>query len=198
MSAPAPRLILASASPRRLELLAQIGIVPDLVAPADIDETPGPTEQPRPYAERLACEKARTVASMHADAYVLAADTVVGVGRRILPKTEDEASVRRCLDLLSGRAHRVFTGVCIIAPDARVSVRVVEARVKVKRLTQADINTYIASGEWHGKAGGYAIQGRASAFIPAIIGSYTAIVGLPLAETQAMLAGAGYVAASTL
>ncbi len=191
------RLILASASPRRRDLLAQAGITPDQVDPADIDETPGRTELPRPHAERLAVEKAHAVAIRHPDAFVLAADTVVGVGRRILPKTEDEAEARRCLALLCGRAHRVFTGVCLISPSGGIARRVVEARVKVKRLSEADIAAYIASGEWHGKAGGYAIQGRAAAFIPSISGSYSAIVGLPLAETTAMLAGAGYVAAAT-
>ena len=191
------RLILASASPRRLDLLAQAGIAPDQIDPADIDETPGRTELPRPHAERLAMEKAQTVAERHSDAFVLAADTVVAVGRRILPKTENEAQARDCLGLLSGRAHRVFTGVCLITPAGGLARRVVEARVRVKRLSDAEIAAYIASDEWRGKAGGYAIQGRAQAFIPAISGSYSAIVGLPLAETLAMLTGAGYAAAST-
>ncbi|MEO0960849.1 MAG: Maf family nucleotide pyrophosphatase [Pseudomonadota bacterium] len=190
------KLVLASASPRRLDLLAQAGIVPDSVDPADIDETPAKTELPRPHALRLARDKAHAVAARHPDAFVLAADTVVGVGRRILPKTEDETSARQCLALLSGRAHRVFTGVCLVAPDGRVSAQVVEARVHVKRLSDMELSTYLASGEWQGKAGGYAIQGRASAFIPSITGSYTAIVGLPLAETVKMLTGAGYVASS--
>lgn len=190
------KLVLASASPRRLDLLAQAGIVPDSVDPADIDETPAKTELPRPHALRLARDKANAVAARHPDAFVLAADTVVGVGRRILPKTEDETSARQCLALLSGRAHRVFTGVCLVAPDGRVSAQVVEARVHMKRLSDAELAAYLASGEWQGKAGGYAIQGRASAFIPSITGSYTAIVGLPLAETVKMLTGAGYVASS--
>jgi len=190
------KLVLASASPRRRELLAQIGITPDAVDPADIDETPGKTETPRPHARRLARDKALAVAARHPDAFVLAADTVVGVGRRILPKTEDEASARTCLDLLSGRAHRVFTGVCLVAPGGGQSLRVVDARVQVKRLSEAEIASYLATGEWKGKAGGYAIQGHASAFIPSISGSYTAIVGLPLAETLNMLTGAGFVAAS--
>ncbi|MEP0068916.1 Maf family nucleotide pyrophosphatase [Pyruvatibacter sp.] len=193
----AAKLVLASASPRRLDLLAQAGIVPDSVDPADIDETPAKTELPRPHALRLARDKANAVAARHPDAFVLAADTVVGVGRRILPKTEDEASARQCLALLSGRAHRVFTGVCLVAPDGRVSAQVVEARVHMKRLSDAEMTAYLASGEWQGKAGGYAIQGRASAFIPSITGSYTAIVGLPLAETVNMLTGAGYVASSS-
>jgi len=192
-----PPLVLASASPRRLELLAQAGIVPDAVDPADIDETPDPKELPRPHALRLAEEKARAVAARHSGSFILAADTVVGVGRRILPKTEEADEARRCLALISGRAHRVFTGVCLIAPDGRLSSRVVDARVSVKRLSAREIDAYLASGEWQGKAGGYAIQGRAAAFIPSITGSYTAIVGLPLAETLNLLAGAGYVANSS-
>ncbi|GAB5501441.1 Maf family protein [Pyruvatibacter sp.] len=193
----AAKLVLASASPRRLDLLAQAGIVPDSVDPADIDETPAKTELPRPHALRLARDKANAVAARHPDAFVLAADTVVGVGRRILPKTEDDASARQCLALLSGRAHRVFTGLCLVAPGGKVSAQVVEARVHMKRLSDAEMTAYLASGEWQGKAGGYAIQGRASAFIPSITGSYTAIVGLPLAETVNMLTGAGYVASSS-
>ncbi|MGD1933301.1 MAG: Maf family protein [Candidatus Phaeomarinobacter sp.] len=186
------RLVLASASPRRLDLLAQSGITPDVVDPADIDETPHPSELPRRHALRLAQDKAALVAARHPDSFVLAADTVVGVGRRILPKTETEASARDCLKLLSGRSHRVFTGVCLVAPDGKSSTRVVEARVQVKRLSKDDLETYLASGEWQGKAGGYAIQGLASAYIPKITGSYTAIVGLPLAETVNLLAGAGW------
>lgn len=191
------RLVLASASPRRLDLLAQAGIIPDAVDPANIDETPAKTELPRPHALRLARDKAAATAVRHPDAFVLAADTVVGVGRRILPKTEDEASARQCLELLSGRAHRVFTGVCLVAPGGGVSAQVVEARVQVKRLSEPEMAAYLSSGEWQGKAGGYAIQGRASAFIPSISGSYTAIVGLPLAETVNMLTGAGYVASTS-
>lgn len=195
------RLILASASPRRRDLLAQVGITPDEIAPADIDETPHKAELPRAHAMRLAQEKAHAVFK-HRDTsaqsvFVLAADTVVGVGRRILPKTEDEVEARRCLELISGRAHRVFTGVCLIAPGGNRTARVVEARVQVKRMSSGEIDAYIASGEWQGKAGGYAIQGRASAFIPAISGSYSSVVGLPLAETVNMLSGAGYVANST-
>lgn len=183
------RLILASASPRRRDLLAQIGIVPDDIRPADIDETPKSDEPPRALAERLAREKAFAVAG---NGFVLAADTVVAVGRRILPKAEDEATARRCLDLLSGRAHRVFTGISVVSPDGRQASRVVESRVQVKRLTASEIDTYIATGDWHGKAGGYAIQGPAGAFIPVINGSYSAIVGLPLYETKAMLEGLGW------
>lgn len=188
------RLILASASPRRRDLLAQIGIVPDEIRPADIDESPLKDEPPRALAERLAREKAAAVAG---DDFVLAADTVVAVGRRILPKAEDEATARACLELLSGRAHRVFTGLSVIAPDGRQSSRVVDSRVQVKRLTEAEIEAYIDSGDWHGKAGGYAIQGPAGAFIPSINGSYSAIVGLPLYETKAMLEGLGWMWAKT-
>lgn len=183
------RLILASASPRRRDLLAQIDIVPDEIAPAEIDETSKPKETPRQLAQRLAREKARAVT---AAGYVLAADTVVAVGRRILPKAETEDEARACLALLSGRAHRVFTGVCVIAPDGREAVRVVESRVHFKRLSEAEIADYIASEDWHGKAGGYAIQGPAGAFIPKISGSYSAIVGLPLYETRALLKGLGW------
>ena len=192
-----PPLILASASPRRLDLLAQIGITPDEVVPADIDETPARGELPRPHAQRLAQDKCRAVAARHPDAFVLAADTVVAAGRRILPKAEDEATARRCLALLAGRNHRVFTGIALSAPGGTVSARVIEARVRMKRLSQAETDAYIKSGEWHGKAGGYAIQGRAAAFIPAITGSYSGVVGLPLAETLDLLRGAGYVAEST-
>ena len=187
--APAP-LILASASPRRQALLAQIGLTPDGVAPADIDETPHPGETPRALAERLARGKAAAVA--RAGVYTLAADTVVAVGRRVLPKTEDEAAARRCLALLSGRRHRVWTGVCVIAPDGRTGFRFGDAQVGFKRLTEAEIADYIAGGEWRGKAGGYAIQGAAAAFSPQINGSYTAIVGLPLYETKALLIGLGW------
>jgi len=190
-------LILASASPRRLDLLNQVGILPTKVEPADIDETPQAGELPRPHAHRLAQGKCAVVATRHPGAFVLAADTVVAAGRRILPKAEDEATARHCLALLSGRSHRVHTGVALAVPGGGVTVKVVESRVRMKRLGQAEIDAYIASGEWHGKAGGYAIQGRAAAFIPQIIGSYSAIVGLPLAETVNMLRGAGYVAEST-
>ncbi len=198
MSQPAHTLVLASASPRRRDLLAQAGIVPDVVAPADLDETPRRDESPRAYAQRLAVEKARAVAPDHPGAFVLAADTVVAAGRRILPKAEDEATARRCLELLSGRAHRVFTGVCLVTSEGHERTRMGDARVKVKRLDPDEIEAYLAGGEWHGKAGGYAIQGAAAAFIPAVSGSYTAVVGLPLAETVALLKGNGYVAKTTL
>lgn len=187
-----PRLVLASASPRRLELLRQIGIVPDLVVAASIDETPQPRELPAPHATRLAREKAETVAAQHPDALVLAADTVVACGRRILPKAESEAEAGRCLALLSGRRHVVLTAVCLIAPGGRRSARLVATRVKLKALSEAERRAYLTSGEWRGKAGGYAIQGRAQAFIPWINGSYSNVVGLPLAETATLLAGFGY------
>ncbi|PHR93227.1 MAG: septum formation protein Maf [Robiginitomaculum sp.] len=185
-------LILASASPRRIELLAQIGIVPDQVLPADIDETPAKTEIPKPHALRLAQGKAEAIARTHKEAFILAADTVVGVGRRILPKSEDEQTARACLELLSGRSHRVFTGVCVIAPDGVIRSRVVETRLKMKRLSDLEMRTYLDSGEWNGKAGGYGIQGLAGAYISQIIGSFTNVVGLPVYETRNLLLGAGY------
>ena len=185
-------LVLASASPRRLALLNQIGIMPDDLEPAALDETPLKGELPRDHARRLAKAKAEAVAARRPGAFVLAADTVVALGRRILPKAEDEATARRCLELLSGRRHNVLGGVEVIAPDGRAARRLVTTAVKVKRLTTAEIDGYLASGEWRGKAGGYAIQGRAAAFIPAITGSYSNVVGLPLAETAALLIGLGY------
>ena len=191
MASAAP-LILASASPRRLELLGQIGIRPDMVVPAEIDETPLRGELPVAYAKRVAAAKAETVAARHPGAFVLAADTVVACGRRILPKAEDEATARSCLALLAGRRHRVLGAVELIAPDGRRSRRLVTTVVRFSRLATDEIAGYLASGEWHGKAGGYAIQGRAAAFIPAVLGSYSNVVGLPLAETAAMLRGLGY------
>ena len=185
-------LVLASASPRRLALLNQIGIMPDDLEPAALDETPLKGELPRDHARRLARAKAEAVAARRPGAFVLAADTVVALGRRILPKAEDEATARRCLELLSGRRHTVLGGVEVIAPDGRAGRRLVTTAVKMKRLMPAEIDGYLASGEWRGKAGGYAIQGRAAAFIPAITGSYANVVGLPLAETAALLAGLGY------
>lgn len=186
-----PRLILASASPRRLALLAQIGIEPDLVLAADIDETPLKSELPRDHALRLAREKAQAIAALHADAFVLGADTVVACGRRILPKPETEAEAEGCLKLLSGRAHRVYTAIHLVAPG-RASERVNETRVTFKRLSAAEIAAYVASREWQGKAGGYAIQGRAVMFVRALTGSHSAVVGLPLYETATLLAGAGF------
>jgi septum formation protein len=188
-----PELVLASASPRRLDLLAQIGLEPDRIDPTDIDETPqGDYEPPRRLALRLAREKAAAAAARSPEAYVLAADTVVALGRRLLGKAEDEAEARAWLGRLSGRAHRVFTGVAVLAPGGRSGARLAEARVHFKRLTDAEVDAYIAAGEWRGKAGAYGIQGRAGAFVTAIEGSYSAIVGLPLYETRALLDGLGY------
>jgi len=181
------RLVLASASPRRLALLAQIGVTPDAVTAADIDETPRPKEAPRVLALRLAREKALAVDAP--GALVLGADTVVAVGRRLLPKAETAEDARACLALLSGRGHRVFTGVALKTKSG-VRARLGEARVVFKVLSNAEIEAYIASDEWRGKAGGYAIQGRAARFITSIVGSYSAIVGLPLFETANLLEGA--------
>ena len=180
------RLILASASPRRLALLAQIGVTPDEVIAADIDETPLKKETPRALALRLARTKAEAVQS---EARVLAADTVVAVGRRVLPKAETEAEARDCLALLSGRGHRVYTGIALKSANG-IRTRLVETRVTFKVLSPADIEAYIASGEWKGKAGGYAVQGRASRYITGIVGSYSNVVGLPLYETANLLEGA--------
>jgi septum formation protein len=191
---PTPRLVLASESPRRLALLRQIGIEPHHVEPAALDESPRARELPRALAERLAADKAETVAQLHPDAYVLAADTVVGVGRRTLPKVESEPEGRACLELLSGRAHRVMTAVCVVAPDGRRAARLAESRVRFKRLSAKEIADYLASGEGLGKAGGYAIQGRAGAFVMTLQGSYSAVVGLPLYETASLLQGLGYLA----
>ena len=182
-------LILASASPRRRDLLAQIGIVPARIAPTDIDETRRKDEPPRALAERLAREKA---AACDADGYVLAADTVVALGTRNLEKAEDAGEAEVFLRLLSGRSHQCITGIAVKAPDGRVQSRTVLARVRMKRLTDEEIAAYIASGEWQGKAGGYGIQGMAGAFITHINGSYTAIVGLPLYETKSLLTGMGW------
>ena len=184
------RLILASASPRRLALLAQIGIAPDAVAPADVDEGPRPRELPRLLALRLACAKALAAEADPGD-LVLAADTVVAVGRRILGKPADAAEAAGFLRLLSGRRHRVMTAIAL-RRDAILRHRVVETAVRFKRLSEPEIAAYLASGEWHGKAGGYAIQGRAGAFVPWIGGSYSAVVGLPLTETRNLLEGFGY------
>lgn len=181
------RFILASASPRRLSLLKQIYLTPDDVIPADINEDPIPGELPGPHALRLASEKCQTIANRESKAVILAADTVVGVGRRILPKTETAAEAEQCLDLLSGRAHRVFTGIAVYSPDKGLLNRVVETRLKVKRLSPQDKAFYIDSGEWRGKAGGYGIQGYAESFIQSLSGSYSNVVGLPLAETRHLL-----------
>jgi septum formation protein len=184
------RLILASSSPRRLDLLRQIGVEPWGVEPADIDETPAPKETPRQLALRLARGKAD--AGTRHDAFVLAADTVVSVGRRILPKAEAEAEARACLALLSGRSHRVATGVAVRAPDGRLSARLVETTVDFKRLEPSEIDAYVESGEWRGKAGGYAVQGRAGAFVTRLGGSFSGVVGLPLYETLCLLRGLGW------
>ena len=184
-----PRLILASASPRRLELLAQVGIRPDATLPADIDETPRPRELARPCALRLAAAKAEAVAAD--DAVVLAADTVVAVGRRILGKPASLAEAEAFLRLLSGRRHRVVTGVAVRTPE-RTRLRAVETAVRFKPLDRGEIAAYLASGEWRGKAGGYAIQGLAGTFVVKMVGSYTNVVGLPLYETMSLLGGEGF------
>ncbi len=188
------QLVLASASPRRLALLDQIGIAPDAVRPSDIDETPRKDETPRRLALRLAEDKA-SAAPSETQTIVLAADTVVACGRRSLPKTEQEDDARKCLDLLSGRTHQVHTGVAVRASDGRIRSRLVTTRVRFKRLTAPEIDGYIQSGEWVGKAGGYAIQGRAGGFVIDLNGSYSAVVGLPLYETWALLEGVGWRAA---
>jgi septum formation protein len=185
-------LVLASNSPRRLELLRQIGIEPEWVDPSEIDETPLAGELPAALARRLACAKAAAVRPRHPGAFILAADTVVACGRRILPKPDDERAARACLSLLSGRRHRVIGGLVVIGPDGRVSVRRVVSQVAFKRLSQAEIAAYLATEEWRGKAGGYAIQGRAAGLISWISGSYSNVVGLPLYETAQILAGQGY------
>jgi septum formation protein len=192
------RLALASGSPRRLALLQQIGVEPDALLPADLDEAPGRNESPRKVAARLALEKARIGAKTAKGreelqgAYVIGADTIVCVGRRILPKCESSEEADFCLRLLSGRAHRVYTGVTVIDPAGRERSRLVETRLRFKRLSAREIEAYIASREWRGKAGGYAIQGIAGAFVVKLIGSYTGVVGLPLQETMALLEGLGY------
>ncbi|MQA65352.1 MAG: septum formation protein Maf [Alphaproteobacteria bacterium] len=189
------RFVLASASPRRRDLLAQIGRVPDAVIEPDIDESARPGELPAAHAARLAREKCESVAGKeNAEAFVLAADTVVACGRRILPKAEDEATARHCLALLSGRRHRVVGGICLRAPDGTRHERLVTTTVSFARLGAADIDSYLASGEWQGKAGGYAIQGRAAVFVRAISGSYSNVVGLSLHETEKLLRGCGLAA----
>lgn len=194
LSAPRPPLVLASASPRRRELLAQAGVTPDAIDPRDIDETPLKGETPRLAALRLAGEKARCAAADHPGAFVLAADTVVAVGRRMLAKPSNDGEARAMLGLLSGRGHRVFTGVCVVSPAGRTACRVSETRVKFKRLGGGDLEGLLASGEWRGAAGGYRIQGRAGACVISLIGSYTGVVGLPLYETMGLLTGLGYAA----
>lgn len=188
----AMRLILASASPRRRDLLVRIGVVPDEIIPADIDETPAKAELPRAYAQRMAAEKAAAIASAHRGDLILAADTVVAAGRRILPKAESEAEARDCLKLLSGRRHRVLSAVTLIDGDGVARHRLSETIVTFKRLTDSEIAAYLETGEWQGKAGGYAIQGRAEAWVRFLSGSHSGVIGLPLFETRALLTSAGY------
>jgi septum formation protein len=193
-----PKLVLASGSPRRLTLVNQAGIEPDMLLPADIDEIPKRGELPRACANRLAKEKAQAALKIVRNdddlkgAFILAADTIVAVGRRIMPKAEllDEAA--QCLRLLSGRNHRVYTGICLVTPREGFRQRLVETRVRFKRLSEQDIEAYLASGEWRGKAGGYAAQGIAGTFIVKLVGSYSNVVGLPLYETVSLLEGEGY------
>jgi septum formation protein len=190
--------VLASASPRRLQLLDRVGLTPDLLNPSDVDELPHKRETPRALSIRLAKEKALRalemplVKELGPNAFVLAADTVVGLGRRVLPKAETVDEARDCLSLLSGRSHWVYSTVCLIAPGKKISTRCVETKVRFKRLSREDVDSYIASNEWRGKAGGYAIQGRAEAFVRLLSGSHSAVVGLPLYETVHLLEGAGY------
>ncbi|WP_299371561.1 nucleoside triphosphate pyrophosphatase [uncultured Kiloniella sp.] len=184
--------VLASGSPRRRDLLEQLGVKPDVIDPADIDETPKNRELPLDYAKRISLEKAMLISGRHDGAFVLAADTVVSVGRRILPKAEDEHDARDCLSLLSGRRHRVLTGHVLVLPNGDVIKKVVTTAVKFKRLHQNEIDAYIDSQDWQGKAGGYAIQGGAAVFIPWIGGSYTNVVGLSLPEVANMLVGNGF------
>jgi septum formation protein len=187
-----PPLVLASGSPRRVDLLARIGITPDRILPADLDETPLKDELPRQLAGRLSRAKAGAVAPAVPGCLVLAADTVVGVGRRILPKAETEAEARSCLGLISGRRHRVTTGVALALPDGRVLTRLVESIVTFQRLTQQQVDSYIASGEWRGKAGGYTIQESAEMFVRFLSGSHSNVIGLPLFETAQLLRGIGW------
>lgn len=192
------KLVLASGSPRRIELLGQAGIEPDHIQPADIDETPQRSEHPRSLARRLSREKAEAaLAQLKSDAnfakpYLLAADTVVAVGRRILPKAETADEARECLRLLSGRTHKVFTGVCLILPNGNLRQTLVETRLRFERLSRQQIDAYLSSGEWRGKAGGYAIQGLAGSFVVKLVGSYSNVVGLPLQETVSLLADGDY------
>jgi septum formation protein len=193
-----PKLVLASGSPRRLALLQQAGVEPDALLPADVDETPLKSESPRELAKRLARMKAevarRTARNRDElkDAFVLSADTVVAVGRRILPKAEVVDEAAACLRLLSGRSHRVYSAVCLVTPADRMRERLVETRLRFKRLSREDLESYLASGEWRGKAGGYAIQGLAGTFAVKLVGSYSNVVGLPLYETVSLLDGEGY------
>lgn len=193
-----PKLVLASASPRRMQLLEQVGLTPDLLNPTDIDETPRRRESPRRLSIRLADEKAKAattaplVKAFGPNTYIVAADTVVGMGRRVLPKPATAEEAMDCLKLLTGRAHWVYSTVTVIAPGGKTSTRCCETKVRFKRLSRPDMETYIASGEWRGKAGGYAIQGRAAAFVRYLAGSHSGVVGLPLYETLHLLEGAGF------
>jgi septum formation protein len=193
-----PKLVLASASPRRMQLLEQVGLTPDLLNPADIDETPHRRESPRRLSIRLADEKAKAattaplVKALGHDTYIVAADTVVGMGRRVLPKPATAEEAMDCLRLLTGRAHWVYSTVTVIAPGGKSSTRCCETKVRFKRLSRLDMDTYIASEEWRGKAGGYAIQGRAAAFVRYLAGSHSGVIGLPLYETLHLLEGAGF------
>lgn len=186
------RLVLASASPRRLDLLARLGVVPDAVAPAEIDETPARGELPAAHAQRMARDKAAAVRARHHGALILAADTVVAAGRRIFPKAETDAVAHSCLELLSGRRHRVLSAVTLIDAEGRARHRLSTSIVAFKRLSDEEIAAYLASGEWQGKAGGYAIQGRAEALVRQLSGSHSGVMGLPLYETRTLLRAAGY------
>jgi septum formation protein len=188
----ANKLILASASPRRLDLLKQVGVVPAAVIPAAIDETELKGELPRAVALRLAEEKAKAVAAKNPGAFVLGADTLVALGRRILPKTEDEKSALECLEKLSGRRHHVYGGIALVTPEGKTLSRVADTVVQFKSLTRAEIDAYIKSGEWQGVAGGYAIQGKAAAFVKFLRGSHSNVVGLCLYDTMKILNGAGF------
>ncbi len=193
-----PRLVLASGSPRRLALLQQAGIEPDLLRPTDIDETPGRGELAKTLAKRLARTKAELALRNSqrdpeiAGAFIVTADTVVAVGRRVLPKTETVDEAAGCLRLLSGRTHRVYSSVCVVSPKGNIRQRIVDTRVRFKRLGREEIESYLASGEWRGKAGGYAIQGLAGTFVVKLVGSYTSVVGLPIYETASLLHGEGF------
>lgn len=192
------KLVLASGSPRRVELLQQAGIEPDRLFPADVDERPMRAEHPRSLAKRLSVTKAERARELigreaeQASGFILAADTVVAVGRRILPKAETADEAIHCLQLLSGRSHRVYTGLALVTPSGKLRQRLVETRVRFKRLSREDMDNYLASGEWRGKAGGYGIQGLAGTFVVKLTGSYTNVVGLPLYETTSLLSGEGY------
>ncbi len=190
---PAPRLILASASPRRVDLLKQAGIIPDEILPANIDETPHRNERPGALAQRLAISKARAIAPQRPHAWILSADTVVAAGRRILPKAESVEDARTCLKILSGRRHRVYGGIALIAPDGALTSRLAQSLVRFKHLSPIEIESYLASGEWEGKAGGYGIQGKAATFVNFVSGAEQSnIIGLSLYDTVALLTGAGY------